>query len=110
MIMTGPDCYHYALVTFLMLGTNKVTAYRAELEGIYRTLVHADQLGLTLGELEHWCDNELAVRRSNEPLSRLKHMTVPKADIILAIHHTKRKLGFPALVYHVGGHQDTRRK
>lgn len=107
MITTGPD--HYVSATFLMSGTNKVTAYRAELEGIYRTLVHTDQLGLTMGELEHWCDNELAVRRSNESPSRPKHMIAPEADIILAIHHAKRKLGFPALVRHVRGHQDTRR-
>ena len=97
---------------FLLSNISSVSSYRSELEGIYRSLVHVRQLGLSPREVQQWCDNESAVGDSNKPLSTPSAMTKPDADILMAIHHLRSFMETSCSVScrHVYGHQDTRRR
>lgn len=84
--MVAENSEQAATACFLLTNISSISSYRSELEGIYRSLVHIRQLGVTPRELHQWCDNESAVNDSNKPLLTLGTMIKPDADILLAIH------------------------
>ena len=86
------------------------TSYRAELEGVFRALLHIKLSGMEDTEIAHWCDNRAAVDQTNSELNSPKKMTKPEADIILAIHKVKKELKGLLPCRHVHAHQDTRRR
>ena len=95
---------------FLMEDVNHVTAYRSELEGIFRTLSQLNYLNMTPSEVLHWCDNEQSVASTAKPLSYAGGMLDADADLVLAIHTLKSELPFPVDCRHVYGHQDDKKK
>lgn len=97
---------------FLMTDISSVSSYRSELEGIYRSLTHLHQLGITPLEVQHWCDNESAVNDCNRGLHTPAAMGKPDADLILAIHHIRTIIEKRTRVVcqHIYGHQDTRKR
>jgi len=101
-----------ATACILLSNISSISSYRSELEGMYRSLIHVCQLGLTPQEIHQWCDNESAVNDSNRPLCTPGAMVKPDADILLAIHHlrTYMESRCTILCRHIYGHQDTRRR
>ena len=95
---------------FLLANISSLSSYRVELEGIFRSLRHIGELGMTPREVAQWCDNLSAVESSNNPIFSPRGMLLPDADVILAIHHLKSRLPFLVNCRHVYGHQDTRKK
>ncbi len=97
---------------FLLTNISSVSSYRSELEGIYRSLLHIQQLGITPMEIQMWFNNESAVSNSNSVISSPSKMTQPDADILLAIHHLRSEMERRCKIHcsHIYGHQDTRRR
>ena len=95
---------------FLLTNISSISSYRSELEGMYRSLIHVCQLGITPRELHQWCDNESAVNDSNRTLNTPGAMVKSDADILLAIHHLRTHMESTCTIHcrHVYGHQDTR--
>ncbi|KAL7532592.1 hypothetical protein ACHAWF_004182 [Thalassiosira exigua] len=88
--------------------TTSCSAFCWELEGMFRSLYHLNQLGLTPKEVFQWCDNERAVYSSNNLPHTPKEVMASDADVIMAIHDLKSRLPFPVSGKHVYDHQDTR--
>jgi len=100
----------YVKACYLMTNISSVNSYRAELEGAYRALHHMELLGEDPAEfVTQWFDNESGVLTSNIPPTSRKSMMQPEGDLILAIHHLKKKIAGEIVSKHVRGHQDTRR-
>ena len=96
---------------FLMTDVSSVNSYRAELEGIFRSLHHMEQLGMDPEtEVTQWCDNQAGIENCNHPPQSKKDVLAPEGDLILAIHHLKQRLRGEVIHRHVNGHQDTKRK
>lgn len=95
---------------FLLTNISSLSSYRSELEGIYRSLLHVQYLGLTPIEIQHWCDNESAVNDCNRPLYSPAAMGKSDADLLLAIHHLRTIMEENSRIHcrHIYGHQDTR--
>ena len=88
---------------------NSLSAYRTELEGIFRCQKHTQYLGMTPAEVEQWCDNEQAVKDTDVPIWSPAGMIGADADIILAIHHLQEELGWDSYhCRHIYAHQDER--
>jgi len=104
LISTDKD--HHMGACFLLSSVNKVQAYRSELEGVFRTLSHLEELNITPSEVVHWCDNEQSVRNTRERPYHASAMIASDADLVLAIHHLKSVLPYPVDCRHVYGHQD----
>ena len=100
------DGYAHASACIILSNINAVSSYRSELEGIYRGLLDLEQRDVKAPEVTQWCDNELAVTRSNEPPSKPRHTVEADADLVLAIQLTKSRLPFLVHTRHVYGHQD----
>jgi hypothetical protein len=80
---------------YLMTNVSSVNSYRAELEGVFRSLYHMQYLGMDPEEtVTQWFDNESGVQTSNRAPVTGKDMMQPEADLLLAIHHLKSKLAF----------------
>jgi len=107
--IVSTDEDHHMGACFLMSDVNRVSAYRSELEGIFRTLSHLDYLNITPKEVTHWCDNERSVIKCQEEPWSAQDMIAPDADLILAIHHLKSQLNYPTVFRHVYGHQDSKK-
>ena len=91
--------------TFLLSGVSHSTAYRAELEGVYRLLQSVEYLDKNPDEIRIWCDNQEAIRSSTEKPTRRDVMR-SDADLVLAIHKVKER--FKSVSFrHVYSHQDT---
>lgn len=99
-----------ATACFLLGNISSLSSYWSELEGIFRSLRHAQYLGLKPNKIQHWCDNESAVNDSNKPLGTPSAMIKPDADIILAIHHLRDVMSSDSTIIckHIYGHQDSR--
>ena len=108
-IITADEDHHMG-ACFLMADVNHVTAYRSELEGIFRTLSQLDYLNMTPSDVLHWCDNEQSVASTAKPPSYAGGMLDADAHLVLAIHTLKSKLPFPVDCRHVYGHQDDKKK
>ena len=83
----------------------------SKFEGIFHSVQHVNQLGLTGMEILHWCNNEAAVDKCRSPLWSPRAMVQPDADILLAIHHVCQLLlakGTTVTCRHIYCHQDTR--
>jgi hypothetical protein len=95
---------------FLLTNISSLSSYRSELEGIYHSLLHIRQLGITPREIQQWCDNESAVSDSKHPLITPTAMIKPDADVLLAIHHLRSHMERHCTIHctHIYGHQDTR--
>ena len=106
MLTSGPD--QQLMACYLLQGVNRVTSYRAELEGVYRALKQIEYKGLTPEQITQFCDNQRTVVRSMEGLYTPTEMIGPDADLVLAIQALKTKLDFPVECKHVYGHQDSR--
>ena len=94
-----------------MTNTESLTSYRAELEGVFRSLYHIEQLGIHPREgIKQWCDNKAGVEGSNARPTKMKAMIEPEADLLLAIHDLRSRTKYRAYSHHVYGHQDTKRR
>ena len=93
---------------FLMTGIKKVTAYRAELEGLYRSLIDIGFLKKSRHRIEQWCDNKTAVKNSNMSPKTPTAMIASEADVALAIQFLRAQYEAGATTKHIYGHQDTR--
>jgi hypothetical protein len=101
-----------ATACFLLSNISSISSYRSELEGIYRSLLHVQYLGLTPLEIQQWCDNESAVNDSNRPLCTPSAMGKADADLLLAIHHLRSAMEDKTKIMcrHIYGHQDTKQR
>jgi hypothetical protein len=101
-----------ASACFLLMNISSISSYHSELEGIYHSLMHVRQLGITPTEIQQWCDNESAVSDSNHPLITPTANIKPDADILLAIHHLQSHMEQHCMIHctHIYGHQDTRQR
>jgi hypothetical protein len=89
--------------------TREVNAYRSELQGIHAILLALTVLckahGITSGKVTLACDNEQAVRHSND-----KRLEVPSkvhhADLVRAIRRLKQDLPIEVVMQDVDGHKD----
>ena len=96
------------MACYLLQGVNRVTSYRAELEGVHRALKQIEYKKLEPEQITQYCDNQQRVFRSMEGIDTPTEMMGPDADRVLAIQQLKRKLNFPIECKHVYGHQDER--
>lgn len=105
-IHAGPDEEMQAVV--LTAGMTSLSAYRTELEGVFRCLKHVKYLGLTHRDIKQWCDNKQAVISVDQPIYSPAGMVGADADIVLAIHHLISNEEWTHQIRHVYAHQDTR--
>ena len=57
-----------------------------------------------------WCDNNQSMEVTQEQPYRPTDMVSADADIVLAIHSIKEKIGFPTACHHVFRHQCARQR
>ena len=101
----------YVKACFLMTNISSVNSYRAELEGLYRSLYHIHYLGMKPEkDITQWFDNESGAFTSNRPIKTGRETMQPEGDLLLAIQHLRKKVPFRVVSNHVRGHQDTAKK
>lgn len=89
-------------------GANDISAYRAELTGIYSTVQLIKSLciyhGIKEGAITFGCNGEAALNQAFSPM--LPSIDAPSFDILATIHLIRKECPIKWTTLHIKGHQD----